>query len=221
MNMCPETLFEHFVSLVRCPSYHIWWESKHKGGTSVIRIFIDQGHNPENPNAGAEGNGYREQDIVYEIGIILGELLTNNGNFEVKLSRPTADTQLGTSNATSLSARVDAANSWGADWYISLHTNASEIESATGTEGFVYSLSSAAYPLATAITASVSEYTGEPNRGVTARPSLYVLRRTSMPATLIELGFITNYSEANLMANSPGLYARAVYRGILEFFNLL
>ncbi|MCD7747720.1 MAG: N-acetylmuramoyl-L-alanine amidase [Firmicutes bacterium] len=187
----------------------------------MIRIFIDQGHNPENPNAGAEGNGYREQDIVYEIGIILGELLTNNGNFEVKLSRPTADTQLGTSNATSLSARVDAANSWGADWYISLHTNASEIESATGTEGFVYSLSSAAYLLATAITASVSEYTGEPNRGVTARPSLYVLRRTSMPATLIELGFITNYSEANLMANSPGLYARAVYRGILEFFNLL
>lgn len=221
MNMCPEALFKHFVSLIRCPSYHIWWESKHKGGTSVIRIFIDQGHNPENPNAGAEGNGYREQDIVYEIGIILGELLTNNGNFEVKLSRPTADTQLGTSNATSLSARVDAANSWGADWYISLHTNASEIESATGTEGFVYSLSSAAYPLATAITASVSEYTGEPNRGVTARPSLYVLRRTSMPATLIELGFITNYSEANLMANSPGLYARAVYRGILEFFNLL
>ncbi|MCD7787557.1 MAG: N-acetylmuramoyl-L-alanine amidase [Firmicutes bacterium] len=187
----------------------------------MIRIFIDQGHNPENPNAGAEGNGYREQDIVYEIGIILGELLTNNGNFEVKLSRPTADTQLGTSNATSLSARVDAANSWGTDWYISLHTNASEIESATGTEGFVYSLSSAAYPLVTAITASVSEYAGEPNRGVTARPSLYVLRRTSMPATLIELGFITNYSEANLMANSPGLYARAVYRGILEFFNLL
>ena len=30
----------------------------------AIKIFIDQGHNPENPNAGAEGNGYREQDLV-------------------------------------------------------------------------------------------------------------------------------------------------------------
>ena len=33
-----------------------------------IKIFIDQGHNPVNPNAGAEGNGYREQDLVYYIG---------------------------------------------------------------------------------------------------------------------------------------------------------
>jgi N-acetylmuramoyl-L-alanine amidase len=30
----------------------------------AIKIFIDQGHNPTNPNAGAEGNGYREQDLV-------------------------------------------------------------------------------------------------------------------------------------------------------------
>ncbi len=187
----------------------------------MIKIFIDQGHNPENPNAGAEGNGYREQDLVYEIGVLLAELLAGNGNFEVQLSRPTADTQLGTSNATSLSARTDAANSWGADYFISLHANASDIESATGTEAFVYSLTSAAYPLAAAITASVSEYTGEPDRGVSARPSLYVLRKTTMPAVLIELGFITNYGEASLMANSPGLFARAVYCGILEFFGLL
>ena len=35
----------------------------------AIRVFIDQGHNPVNPNAGAEGNGYREQDIVYRVGV--------------------------------------------------------------------------------------------------------------------------------------------------------
>ena len=41
----------------------------------AIRIYIDQGHNPQNPNAGAEGNGLREQDIVFRIGIELAELL--------------------------------------------------------------------------------------------------------------------------------------------------
>ncbi len=186
----------------------------------MIKIFIDQGHNPQNPNSGAEGNGYREQDLVYEIGIRTADLLREDGNFDVRVSRPTPTTQLGTSNASSLRARVDAANSWGAEWFISLHANASDLPSATGTEGYVYSLLSAAYPLAVDIVESVSEATGEPNRGVFARPTLYVLRRTSMPATLIELGFITNYGEATLMAESPGLYARAIYRGILRFFNL-
>lgn len=184
----------------------------------MIKIFIDQGHNPQNPNAGAEGNGYREQDVVYEIGVQLAELLKNDGNFEVLLSRPTAQTQLGTSNASSLSERVSAANAWGANYFISLHANASTVTSATGSEGYVYSLSSEATPLAEDIVRRISEATGEPDRGVFARPTLYVLRRTQMPATLIELGFITNPEEARLMAESPGLYARAVYRGILDFF---
>ena len=41
----------------------------------ATKIYIDQGHNPNNPNAGAEGSGLREQDIVYKIGIELAELL--------------------------------------------------------------------------------------------------------------------------------------------------
>ena len=42
----------------------------------AIRVYIDQGHNPQAPNSGAEGNGYREQDIVYRIGKELYELLS-------------------------------------------------------------------------------------------------------------------------------------------------
>ena len=89
----------------------------------AIKIYIDQGHNPVNPNAGAEGNGLREQDIVYTIGQSLARLLRANGIFSVRLSRPEPTTQLGTSNATSLSARVNDAYSWGADYFISLHTS--------------------------------------------------------------------------------------------------
>ena len=103
----------------------------------ATKIYIDQGHNPVNPNAGSEGNGFREQDLVYRIGQLTAEALRGFG-FDVRLSRPTPETVLGTSNTTSLQTRVNDANAWGADYFISLHTNASVIPSATGSEAFVF-----------------------------------------------------------------------------------
>ncbi len=184
------------------------------------KIYIDQGHNPENPNAGAEGNGLREQDLVYRIGQELADLLRANGNFEVRLSRPTPETQLGNSNATSLSARVNEANRWGADYFISLHTNAAEPSSATGVEGYAYAKGTRAFSLGEDILENLSESTGLRNRGMKARPSLYVLRRTDMPAVLVELGFITNPRDAALMENQPERFAEGIYRGILAYTGL-
>ena len=182
-----------------------------------IKIYIDQGHNPVNPNAGAEGNGLREQDLVYEIGQELAARLRQNRNFEVRLSRPTPDTLLGTSNATSLAARVSEANRWGADYFISLHTNAATSPSASGTEGFSYARGSRAFDLGEDILENLSASTGLRDRGMAARPGLYVLRKTQMPAVLIELGFITSPVDASLMLNSPELFAEGIYRGILEY----
>ena len=182
-----------------------------------IKIYIDQGHNPQNPNAGAEGNGLREQDLVYTIGQELATLLRRNGNFDVRLSRPTKETLLGTTNATSLAARVNDANRWGADYFISLHTNASEQSAATGVEGYAYAQGTRGFALGEDILTNLSDTTGLRNRGMKARPSLYVLRKTSMPAVLVELGFITNPRDAALMLNSPELFAEGIYRGILEY----
>lgn len=186
----------------------------------AIKIFIDQGHNPTNPNAGAEGSGLREQDLTYEIGIRLANLLRADPNYEVRLSRPSTETQLGTTNASSLAARVNAANSWPADYFISLHANASSIPTASGTEGYVYALGTEAQQFSESIVNGLSEATGIPNRGVFARPTLYVLRRTAMPATLIEMGFITNPQEALLMRDNPELFARGIYNGINRYFGL-
>lgn len=183
----------------------------------AIKIYIDQGHNPQNPNAGAEGNGLREQDIVYRIGIELADLLRANPNFEVRLSRPTATSQLGSSNSESLRLRVNDANSWGADYFISLHTNASSLPAASGTEAFAYSEPSAAFSLGEDILRELSRITGLKNRGMKVRSGLYVLRKTQMPAVLVELGFITNAGDAALMNNSPGLFARGIYEGILDY----
>ena len=160
----------------------------------AIKIYIDQGHNPQNPNAGAEGNGLREQDIVYPIGIELAALLRANGNYEVRLSRPTPTTQVGTSNTTSLRLRVSDANSWGADYFISLHTNASSQPSANGVEAFAFSEPSAAFSLGKDIVESISAITGLNNRGMKTRSGLYVLRKTAMPSVLVELGFIDRKS---------------------------
>ena len=186
----------------------------------AIKIYVDQGHNPQNPNAGAEGNGLREQDIVFRIGILLADLLRNDPNFEVRLSRPTAETQIGTSNTTSLRQRVADANAWGADYFISLHTNASESAAATGTEAFAFSRSSPAFALGEDILVSLSEATGLRNRGMQVRSGLYVLRKTAMPSVLVELGFITNPRDAELMSTQPELFANGIYQGILNYFDL-
>ena len=186
----------------------------------AIKIYIDQGHNPVNPNAGAEGNGLREQDLVYRIGQELATLLRRNGNFDVRLSRPTADTQIGSSNNTSLRLRVNDANTWGADYFISLHTNASENASASGSEAFAYARGTPAFRLGEDILEGLAETTGLRNRGMKVRPSLYVLKKTAMPAVLVELGFITNARDAFLMRDRPELFARGIYEGILEYTDL-
>lgn len=186
----------------------------------MIRIYIDQGHNPRNPNAGAEGNGLREQDITYAVGTALSNLLRNNGNFEVMLSRNTPQTILGTSVSESLRIRTVQANEFGADVFISIHVNASEIVTATGCEAYVFSRSSPAFDLSEDILLKLSEATAYPDRGVFIRPSLYVLRNTAMPALLLELGFITNKDEALYMYENPSLYAKGIYNGILKYFDI-
>ncbi|MBQ8907117.1 MAG: N-acetylmuramoyl-L-alanine amidase [Clostridia bacterium] len=186
----------------------------------AIRIYIDQGHNPQNPNAGAEGNGLREQDVVFRIGVETKRLLDQNPDFEARLSRPTADTQLGFSNAESLQIRVREANTWGANLFLSLHTNASDNPTASGSEALVFRRDSAAYAVAEDLLASISAITGLRNRGIFLRPGLFVLRRTAMPAVLLELGFITNPGDAALLSENPRLFAQGIYQGLLRYYGL-
>ena len=186
----------------------------------AIKIFIDQGHNPSGPNAGAEGNGLREQDITYIVGRYLYDLLEVNPNFEAMLSRANPSVSLGNSNAASLQQRVRMANNWGADYFISIHTNGSVNPEGNGTEAYVYRLETESYYLAQNIVDAISVRMGTANRGVFARPTLYVLRRTKMPSTLIELGFISNYEDAMKLKNDPYGFAFAMYQGILRYFGI-
>lgn len=186
----------------------------------AIKIFIDQGHNPQNPNAGAEAGGVREQDITYTVGIMLAELLNANPNFEAITSRTYPEEQLGTTTTESLTQRVRMANEWGADYFISIHCNASTILSASGSEAYVYRLGSEAAALGEYLLLGLNEATGLPNRGVMVNSGLFVLRRTYMPAVLMELGFITNDTDRYLLTQDPQAFARGLYIGLLSYFGL-
>ena len=186
----------------------------------ATKIYIDQGHNPRDFNTGAEGNGLKEQDITYEVGRRLFNLLSANPNFEARLSRPTEETVLGTSNTTSLRERVYLANSWPADYFLSIHTNGSTNPSANGTEVYVYREDSPAYFLGLDILNAIVERMGTRNRGVRENPSLYVLRNTDMPAVLIELAYISNFEDSQKLKNDPQGFAQAIYNGLLRYFDL-
>ena len=186
-----------------------------------IKIYIDQGHNPTSyDNAGAAGNGLYEQDLTFTIGILLAELLKEDGRFEVCLSRPTADTVLGTDNDSSLDARINGAKNFGADYFISLHVNSYEAASANGIEVYVANQNSVSYDFGSALLKGLISSTNLYNRGMKLGPELRVLKNATMPAALLEMGFISNSSDAALLSQSPELFAQGIYNGILDYFDL-
>ena len=184
----------------------------------AIKIFIDQGHNPSGPNTGAEGGGLYEQDVNYIVGVYLADLLRADPRFEVRLSRNAPDEILGTSNASSLAARVRMANSWPADYFIRIHCNANVNPAINGTEVYVYQQNTQSYWLAQHVLNAVVARVGTKNNGVRLNPSLYVLRRTAMPSILVELAYLTNPSDAALLESNPYGFAQGIYDGMLDYF---
>jgi len=187
----------------------------------AIKVFVDQGHNPTGShNAGAVGFGLYEQDITYNVGVYLADLLRADPRFEVRLSRNTPEEVLGTSNASSLSARVQMANSWPADYFISIHCNANVNPAINGTEVYVYQSYTQAYYLAESILDSIVSEVGTKDNGVRVNSSLYVLRRTNMPAVLVELAYLSNESDMLLLRDNQYEFAKGIYAGLLDYLEL-
>lgn len=193
---------------------------KWKGSVPLaIKIFIDQGHNPVGThNAGATGNGLFESDITYQVGVYLAELLNADPRFDALLSRPTATTVLGTTNASSLRERVRMANEWPANYFISIHVNSNPNPAINGTEVYLYEFGTQANWMAQQIMTGITQTVGTRNNGIRLNKSLYVLRRTTMPSLLVELAYITNTTDAQKLKNNQYQFAYGIYLGIMKYF---
>ena len=106
----------------------------------MAKIYIDPGHNPTGNDTGAVGYGLKEQDVSVQVGIILRELLLVSGQ-TVKMSRENITDTVSSSLNGSLAGRYNAANSWDADIFVSIHCNSANTK-AYGCETYYYTGSS-------------------------------------------------------------------------------
>jgi len=185
-----------------------------------IKIFIDQGHNPTGyHNAGATGFGLYEENINFEVGTMLADLLRADPRFEVRVSRETPTTVLGTNTATSLAARVRGANNWPANYFISIHANANSNPAINGTEVYVFREGTQAYWLAQHVLNEIVRQAGTKDNGVRVNSGLFVLRTTRMPAILVELAYLSNPQDAAKLSGDLKPFALGIYLGLLSYFD--
>ncbi len=170
----------------------------------AITIAIDPGHGGSDP--GAVYNGRQEKDDVLRLALAVGSLLTQDG-YNVVYTR-TTDVY----DSPTEKARI--ANNSGADYFVSFHRNSSPYANTySGIETLVYNDAGVKAQMARNINEEVSKV-GFANLGVKERPNLAVLRRTQMPAVLVEAGFINTDADNRTFDNNFDEIARAIARGI-------
>lgn len=185
-------------------------------------IVIDPGHGGS--DSGAIGpTGVMEKSITLRVGNELHRLLTQEGA-TVYMTRSTdKEVSPKRSKATDieeLQARCDVANQKNADIFVSIHMDSFTNDAAKGTTGYYYSLGNKrSRILADKIRAGVIDQLGTQSRG-TQSSNFYVVKHTDMPATLVELAFISNKNEEQLMNSEDGIKkaAQGIADGIADYF---
>lgn len=169
-------------------------------------IALDAGHGGANP--GAVYKGRQEKDDVLALTLAVGNILERNG-VDVYYTR-TADVY------EAPAAKAQEANEVGADYFVSIHRNASPFPNQyTGVESLVYSRYGNAARMAYNINDRL-EQVGFVNQGVNERDNLAVLNQTQMPAVLVEVGFINTDADNVLFDQQFDAIAQAIADGILQ-----
>ena len=192
-------------------------------GLKGKKIAIDPGHGGS--DSGAIGpTGVMEKTITLRVATELKNLLTAEGA-TVYMTR-TKDTEVSpkkgrATDVEELQARCDIANSKEADIFISIHMDSFTNGAAKGTTGYYYSVGSKkSRDLADKVRQGVVDQLGTQSRG-TQSCNFYVVKHTDMPATLVELAFVSNKAEEKLLYSSEGVKkaAQGILDGIEDYFN--
>ena len=140
--------------------------------------------------------------------LAIGEILSDRG-LDVEYTRTTDVYETPYEKAMK-------ANNAGVDLFVSIHRNSFPVDNEVeGVESLVYDLSGLKYEMAQNINEQL-EGVGFVNLGVKARPNLVVLKRTKMPAVLVEVGFINSDTDNQLFDDNFQDIAQAIADGILD-----
>ena len=164
-------------------------------------IMLDAGHGGAK-DPGAVYEGRREKDDNLKLVLAIGEILSDRG-LDVEYTRTTDVYETPYEKAVK-------ANNAGVDLFISIHRNSFPVDNEVeGVESLVYDLSGLKYEMAQNINEQL-EGVGFVNLGVKARPNLVVLKRTKMPAVLVEVGFINSDTDNQLFDDNFQDIAQAI-----------
>lgn len=186
----------------------------HLGGRTVV---VDPGHGGRDPGAIGYSGTY-EKDVTLAIGLEVARLLQQAGATVVMTRHEDVFVELANRSAL--------ANAVGADAFVSIHADAigfGRIAGGTSTfyfpEGGGSSGPSVNQRYAASLQGELLRELGLADRGVHQR-AFHVVRNTTMPSALVEVGFIDNPDEEKLLVD-PEFQARAaaaIVHGILRFF---
>lgn len=179
-----------------------------------MKVFINPGHCP-GVDSGAvnEEYGVQEATIAYDIGKKVKEYLEKVG---IETEFLQSDSLCGENPA--YPDVCATANDSNADLFVSLHCNSAENLTAKGTENLIFSFGGEAERAAVCIQTCIMEIVGTVDRGIKERPGLIVLKYTSMPAVLVEMAFISNDEDVDILINRQADMAYAIARGIIKYF---
>ena len=189
------------------------------GGLSGKTVTLDPGHGGSDPGAiGLKGN--KEKTSTLAISNYLRNYLEQAGA-KVTMTRTTDVDVYGpyASGHDELQARCDVASRSKADIFVSIHHNANNNRTVGGLATYYYPKTNYDARLARCVQTRMVNATRMYNYG-TPQANFYVIKRSSMPAILCEVGFISNQREEELM-NTPWFQktvAKAICDGIADYF---
>ena len=189
------------------------------GGLSGKIITLDAGHGGSDPGA-IGSDGTKEKNITLPITKAVKELLEKKGA-KVYMTRTTDVDVYGpnASDADELQARVNVGEKYNSDLFVSLHVNSSVNKNVGGFSTYYYPKTSNDLRIAKSIQDQLTANFGVDDLGV-RQANFYVIKRISMPATLVEMCFISNEKELVLMKGKwfQNKTARLIAAGIEKYF---
>jgi N-acetylmuramoyl-L-alanine amidase len=185
------------------------WKFAPAPGEGSRLIVLDPGHGGD--DMGTAHNGLVEKNLTLDIAMRLRSLLTRAG-WIVRMTRETdidpvspqllnafaSDGRPNPSDRAYLQTRCDVANTAGARMFISIHVNYADATSVHGTT--FYYTKAQDVPLAQALERGMIPVAGTQDDGV-VKSNLYVTKHTTMPAVLVETGFISNPGDVRLLSD--------------------